>query len=70
MTDNQELELTTETFYNLQNVYEVLLELQEGTFLIEDLIITIEKLFSDFTKEEKTNLAVKVLKISAILNEC
>lgn len=62
------LELTTESFYNLQNIYEVVLELGHGDFTIDELTSAIERLFPDFTYQEQKSLGIKVLKIITIIN--
>ncbi len=68
MSESEKLELTTNSFYNLQNINEVIVEIGIGDYFLNDLVLTIERLFPDFSKEEKKDLAVKVLKISTIIN--
>lgn len=65
---SEQLELTTESFYNLQNIYEVILELGHGDFTIDELTEVIENLFPDFTYAEQKDLGLKVLKIITIIN--
>lgn len=62
------LELTTESFYNLSNIFEVVIELGEGDFTIDELTSTIENLFPDFGYQEQKSLGIKVLKIITIIN--
>lgn len=68
MSKNQKLELTGNSFYNLQNIFEVIVELGEGAYTFEELLITIDRLFNDFSRQEKIDLAVKVVKISTVIN--
>lgn len=65
---SEQLKLTTESFYNLQNIYEVILELGHGDFTIDELTEVIERLFPDFSYQEQKSLGIKVLKIITIIN--
>ena len=67
-TNKNELELTTNSYYNLQNVYEVVLNLGVGSFTFEELILTIDQLFVDLSRAEKKDLAIKTLQIIKIIN--
>lgn len=67
-TNKNELELTTNAYYNLQNVYEIVLNLGVGSFTFEELILTIDQLFVDLSRTEKKDLAIKTLQIIKIIN--
>ena len=61
--------LTTNAFYNLQNIYEVVVALGEGDFTIEELVLTVDNLFTDLSAKEKKELCIRTLKIINIINE-
>lgn len=60
--------LSEDSFYNLQNIFEVILELGYGEFSKKDLCSAIDKLFEDFTDLEKGELLQRTLKIIKIIN--
>ena len=61
--------LTTDAFYNLQNIYEVVVALGEGEFTIEELVLTVDNLFTDLSAKEKKELCIRTLKIINIIIE-
>lgn len=61
--------LTTNAFYNLQNIYEVVVALGEGDFTIEELVLIVDNLFTDLSEKEKKELCIRTLKIINIINE-
>jgi MoaA/NifB/PqqE/SkfB family radical SAM enzyme len=65
---NINLEITGEVYYNLNNIYDVIVELGIGDFKIIELIKIIEKMFPDFSENEKNDLGMKIIKILKILN--
>lgn len=65
---NNETNLTENSFYNLQNIYEVILELGAGNFTLEELVFTVDSLFSDLSKKEKKELCLKTLEVIKIIN--
>jgi hypothetical protein len=66
--NKKNLELSGDAFINLQNIFEIILELGEGKFTFEELVLTIDRLFKDMTNLEKRDLAVKTLKVIATIN--
>lgn len=69
MKKNNKLELNMNSYYSLQNITEVILELGYGEFSYQDLIDVINKLFTDLTDTEKEVFKNKILKIIEIINE-
>jgi len=55
--------ITSEMYLNLHNIYDVIYEMGVGNYTIKDLIKTIENLFPEFSELEKMDLGIKVVKI-------
>jgi hypothetical protein len=60
--------ISSDSYLNLHNIYDVVYEMGVGNFKVIELINTIERMFPNFSELEKMDLGIKVIKVLKALN--